>query len=86
MSKVTEFYEAFSKDEAMQKRANALISAGERGGKIAAEAIVAFAKKEGYSFTEDELKDFINSKKLSEEDLKAVAGGGLPPPIPYYWK
>jgi hypothetical protein len=47
MGKVTEFYEAFSKDEAMRKRAN--------------EAIVAFAKREGYSFT--------------EEDLQAVSGG-----------
>jgi hypothetical protein len=30
---------------------------------------------EGNSFTEEELKDFINSKDLSEDDLKAVAGG-----------
>jgi predicted ribosomally synthesized peptide with nif11-like leader len=66
MSNVTEFYEAFSKDEAMRKRAN--------------EAIVAFAKKEGYSFTEEELKDSINGKELSEETLKAVAGGGGPLP------
>jgi predicted ribosomally synthesized peptide with nif11-like leader len=75
MSKVTEFYEAYSKDEAMQERANVLKGSGEEGGKIAAEAIVAFAKEEGYSFTEEELKDFINSKELSDDDLKAVAGG-----------
>jgi predicted ribosomally synthesized peptide with nif11-like leader len=75
MSKVTEFYEAFSKDEAMQERANALISAGGAGGKSKAEAIVAFAKDEGYSFTEEEFKDFINSKELSDDDLKAAAGG-----------
>ncbi|MDR1147464.1 MAG: Nif11-like leader peptide family RiPP precursor [Spirochaetaceae bacterium] len=63
MSKVTEFYEAFSKDEAMRERAD--------------EAIVAFAKGEGYAFTVDELNDFINNKELSEGDLKAVAGGKL---------
>jgi hypothetical protein len=77
MSKVTEFYEAFSKDEAMQERANILKGSGAGGGgEIAAEAIVAFAKEEGYSFTAEELKDFINSKELSDDDLKAVAGGG----------
>jgi predicted ribosomally synthesized peptide with nif11-like leader len=63
MSKVTEFYEAFSKDEAMQKRAT--------------EAIVAFAKGEGYTFTVDEVNDFIDSKELSEDNLKAVAGGKI---------
>jgi predicted ribosomally synthesized peptide with nif11-like leader len=75
MSKVTEFYEAYSKDEAMQERASALKGSGEEGGKIAVEAIVAFAKREGYSFTAEELEDSINSKELSEEELKAVAGG-----------
>jgi hypothetical protein len=66
MSKVTEFYEAFSKDKAMRERADALISAGEAGEKSKAEAIIAFAKGEGYTFT--------------EEELKAVAGGRLPLP------
>jgi predicted ribosomally synthesized peptide with nif11-like leader len=77
MSKVTEFYGAFSKDEAMQERANALISTGGAGEKIKAEAIIAFAKKEGYLFTEEELNGFINSKELSDDDLKAVAGGKM---------
>jgi predicted ribosomally synthesized peptide with nif11-like leader len=73
MGNVTEFYEAFSKDEAMQERANALKGSGGADGK--AEAIVAFAKDEGYLFTEEELNGFINSKELSDDDLKAVAGG-----------
>jgi predicted ribosomally synthesized peptide with nif11-like leader len=82
MGKVTEFYEALSKDEAMRERANALKGSGGEGGKIAAEAIVAFAKKEGYTFTEEELKDFMDSKELSDDDLKAVAGGKI---YPWYW-
>jgi predicted ribosomally synthesized peptide with nif11-like leader len=73
MSKVTEFYEAFSKDEAMRERADALKGPGGEGGK--AEAVIAFAKGEGYSFTAEELKDFMNSKELSDEELKSVAGG-----------
>jgi predicted ribosomally synthesized peptide with nif11-like leader len=75
MSKVTEFYEAFSTDEAMRKRADALKGSGGEGGKSKAEAIVAFANKEGYTFTEEELKDSINSKELPEEDLAQVFGG-----------
>jgi predicted ribosomally synthesized peptide with nif11-like leader len=63
MTKVEEFHQVFSTDEAMRKRAN--------------EAIVAFAKEEGYAFTVDELNDFMNSKELSEDDLKAVAGAGF---------
>jgi predicted ribosomally synthesized peptide with nif11-like leader len=78
MSKVTEFYEAFSKDEAMQKRANALKGSGEVSGKSKTEAIIAFAKKEGYTFTAEEFKDFLDSKELSDDDLKSVAGGYTP--------
>jgi predicted ribosomally synthesized peptide with nif11-like leader len=82
VSNVIEFYGAFSKDDAMQKRANALISAGGAGEKSKAGAIVAFAKDEGYSFTEEDLNGFINSKELSDDDLKAVAGGGPEPMLP----
>jgi predicted ribosomally synthesized peptide with nif11-like leader len=79
MSKVSEFYEAFSKDKAMQERAKSLDSAGEEYRKALAGAIVAFAKDEGYTFTTDELKDFLDSKDLSDGDLKAVAGGLIKP-------
>jgi predicted ribosomally synthesized peptide with nif11-like leader len=75
MSKVSEVYEALSKDEAMQERAQVLDSAKEEAGKAVSEAIAAFAKDEGYTFTADELDDFMNSNTLSEEELKAVAGG-----------
>jgi predicted ribosomally synthesized peptide with nif11-like leader len=75
MIKASEFYEVFSEDEAMQERANALILSGEVDEKTRADAIVDFAKNEGYSFTADELRDFIDSRQLSEEELRAVAGG-----------
>jgi predicted ribosomally synthesized peptide with nif11-like leader len=77
MSKVTEFYEAFSKDEAMQQRAKARSEAVKgTGDQGKTEAVVAFAAEEGYTFTAEELKAFIDSKELSDEALKAVAGGG----------
>ncbi|MDR1271958.1 MAG: Nif11-like leader peptide family RiPP precursor [Clostridiales Family XIII bacterium] len=75
MSKVSEFYEAFSKDEAMQERAKARIEAFNEAGKQAkAEAIIAFAEEEGYTFTAEELIEFSN-RELSDEELQAVAGG-----------
>ncbi|MDR1148466.1 MAG: Nif11-like leader peptide family RiPP precursor [Spirochaetaceae bacterium] len=75
MSRAAEFYEALAKDKAMRERAKSLDSAGEEYKKALAGAVVAFAKEEGYSFTEEELKDFMDSKELSDGDLKAVAGG-----------
>jgi predicted ribosomally synthesized peptide with nif11-like leader len=72
---VREFYEALSKDEAMQERAKGLKAAGETTAEAAAEATVAFAKSEGYEFTAGELKDF--GKELSDEELAAAAGGDL---------
>lgn len=74
MSKVSEFYEALSNDEAMQERANALKNAIGSGESAEAESVIAFAKDEGYSFTLDDLKDFM-SRGLSEEEMKAVAAG-----------
>jgi predicted ribosomally synthesized peptide with nif11-like leader len=73
MSKVREFYEALSKDEAMQERAKGLKAADETTAEAVAEAVVAFAKSEGYAFTAGELKDF--SKELSDQELAAAAGG-----------
>jgi predicted ribosomally synthesized peptide with nif11-like leader len=82
MSKVTEFYEALSKDEAMQERAKGLAAAGETTAEVVLEAVVAFAKGEGYSFTAEELVDYGKElvgygKDLSDEKLAAVAGGAL---------
>jgi predicted ribosomally synthesized peptide with nif11-like leader len=73
MSKVREFYEALSKDEAMQERAKGLKAGDWTTEEAATEAVVAFAKGEGYEFTAGELKDA--SKELSDQDLAAAAGG-----------
>jgi predicted ribosomally synthesized peptide with nif11-like leader len=75
MSKAREFYEALSKDEAMQERAKGLTAetTEEAAVEAAIEAAIAFAKSEGYEFTAGELKDF--SKELSDQELAAVAGG-----------
>jgi predicted ribosomally synthesized peptide with nif11-like leader len=80
MSKVSEFYEAVSKDETLQRRSKEwkdahLAEVRERKEEGKLKGIVAFAKSEGYVFTEDELRDFIDSKQVSEEELKAVSGG-----------
>jgi predicted ribosomally synthesized peptide with nif11-like leader len=73
MDKVREFYEALLKDEAMQERGKGLKVTGETTVETATEAIIAFAKSEGYTFTAGELKDA--SKELSDQELAAVAGG-----------
>jgi predicted ribosomally synthesized peptide with nif11-like leader len=84
MSKAREFYEALSKNEAMQERAKGLKAADETTAEAAAEVVIAFAKSEGYAFTAEELKDFskelsdqeLSNQELSDEELAAVAGGG----------
>jgi predicted ribosomally synthesized peptide with nif11-like leader len=77
MSTVTEFYQAFSKDEAMQQRVKARSEAvRETDGQGKTEAIIAFAAEEGYSLTAEDLKDFMDSTELSDDMLKAVTGGG----------
>jgi predicted ribosomally synthesized peptide with nif11-like leader len=61
MGNVSEFYEALASDEAMRGRAKAL--RGVDGTDEQAEAVVAFAKGEGYTFSTEELKDFVASKE-----------------------
>jgi predicted ribosomally synthesized peptide with nif11-like leader len=73
MGKVREFYEALVKDEAMQERSKGLGVTAETTAEAVAEAVVAFAKSEGYAFTAGELKDY--GKELSDQELAAVAGG-----------
>jgi predicted ribosomally synthesized peptide with nif11-like leader len=75
MSTIAEFYEALSADEAMQERAKALGCADETSKEDAAEAIIAFAEGEGYTFSAEELQDFVDSKELSADELEAVAAG-----------
>jgi hypothetical protein len=59
MSTVTEFYQAFSKDEAMQQRAKVRSEAvRETDGQGKTEAVIAFAAEEGYSLTAEESERF----------------------------
>ncbi len=79
MSKVKEFYDAMAKDEAMQGRAKKAVG-DQRADKDAAVAkLVDFAGKEGYSFTADEMKEYLSAQKKSgeigDDVLGKVAGG-----------
>ena len=66
MENVKKFYDALSKDSAMQERAKAL------DGKDKA-AIVAFAKAEGYDFSLDDLEAY--AKPLADDVMETAAGG-----------
>ena len=79
MENVKKFYDALASDEAMRGRANAL---GDKHGEtnpskstIAAE-LVAFAKAEGYDFSEKELAEYAEQPyPIDDDELDAVAGG-----------
>ena len=92
MENIKKFYDALSNDKAMQDRAMALVKKGDKTEKTtppfghpskegndeaaAKAAIIAFAKAEGYTFTEAELEAYIKqAKPLNDEQLDAVAGG-----------
>ena len=77
MENIKKFYDALSNDKAMQDRAAALNKQGEKPDESAAKvAIVAFAKAEGYSFTEADLDAYgKQAKPLADEALDAAAGG-----------
>jgi predicted ribosomally synthesized peptide with nif11-like leader len=78
---VKKFYDALATDSAMQERAKALNDEKPEGEEAVLAAIVAFAEKEGYTFTAEELAAYTeeNSKgELREDELEMVAGGGEP--------
>ena len=93
MENVKKFYDALSKDKAMQDRAMALVKKDDKlemttppfghpskeGNDEAAvkAAVIAFAKAEGFSFTEAELDAFAKqATPLADESMDAAAGGG----------
>jgi hypothetical protein len=80
MGNVKDFYDAMAKDEAMRKRAESLnekFKGKQPSDEEAKKELIAFAKAEGYGFTKEEYKAFAEKpKKMPEDDLKAVAGGG----------
>ena len=68
MENVKKFYDAISKDKAMQERAKAL-------DKKDKATLVAFAKAEGYDFSLDDLESY--AKPLADNVMEAAAGGIL---------
>ena len=78
MKTANELFERLKTDEAFAKEfAEALKSKREAGAKNQYETIIPTAKENGYSVSEEELDEFINSQDidLSEEELGKVAGG-----------
>ena len=92
MENIKKFYDALSNDKAMQERAMALVKKGDKTEKTtppfghpskegnneaaAKAAIVAFAKAEGFNFTEAELEAFAEqTKPLADEALETAVGG-----------
>jgi len=75
---VSKFYEVLAKDEQMQERAKNVNIQNTADEAAALSAFVAFAAKEGFSLTTDEVKDYLAAKskgELNDEQLEAVAGG-----------
>jgi hypothetical protein len=81
MGSVEMFYDALVNDEALRGRIDALndeFNDKQPSEEEVIDSLIIFAKAEGYGFTAGEYKAFAeNSKKMSDEDLKAVAGGDL---------
>ena len=77
------FFEALSKDEALQKALEekelAYTGAKEDRETVVAEVLIPAAKAAGYDFTAEELKEFDNGMRpegeLDESELESVAGG-----------
>jgi len=85
---IKRFYDALTKDEALQDKFKALAEKyeGQKPDEEQADAIcekelLPFAKSAGYDFTLEELKEYNRdaakpaTRQLSEEELAAVAGG-----------
>ena len=77
------FFEALSKDEALQKALEekelAYTGAKEDRETVVAEVLIPAAKAAGYDFTAEELKEFDKCMRpegeLDESELESVAGG-----------
>ena len=80
---VKAFYEALSKDEAMQQavKAKELAYTGKKEDReaVAEEIVIPVAKEAGYEFTLEELREFEEGLRpageLDEDELEAVSGG-----------
>jgi len=77
---VKAFYEAASKDAAMQEELKAMGEKHQDGEQDDAfKSVIAFAASKGYSFTVADIKDFEKSQiqQLSPEDLDNVNAAGV---------
>ena len=81
MENVKKFYNALASDKALRERASALNKEVEKPDETTARAaIIAFAKAEGYDFTEADLDAYAKqAKPLADKTLDAVAGGAFNP-------
>lgn len=82
MSKMKELYEKVSKDGALQSKFNAILNDMKQVGEQATnQALLAFAKEEGFDVSLEEMQEFFQSLskpkegELSELELDMVAGG-----------
>ena len=80
---VKAFFEALSKDEAIQQalKAKELAYTGSKEDReaVVKEVLIPVAEEAGYAFTLEELKEFEKGMclegELSENELEAIAGG-----------
>ncbi len=80
MNKFVEFYNHIVGDAEARAKMEALMAKGSAMDKDAYfDAVIAFAKDEGYEFTKEEVtkyfEDNFSEGELSDDDLEAVAGG-----------
>ena len=82
---VKAFFEALSKDEALQQALKekevAYTGMKEDRAAIVKEVLLPVAEEAGYAFTLEELKEFESSMQaegeLAEDELEAIAAGGV---------
>lgn len=79
-----ELYEKIAASEELQKKVMAILAEAEEKGEDATkEALVSFAKEQGYDVTFEEVKEFLESMQkegeLSDDELDMVAGGKARP-------
>ena len=79
VEQVKAFFDKIRSDESLaQKLKDADAFKGDKSDKEAAVAaiVIPIAAEAGFNFTVDDFKAAFDSEKLSEDELKAVAGGG----------
>lgn len=91
MNKFIEFYNHVTENAAAKAKLTALMEKGAAMDKGAYfDAMIAFAKEEGYTFTKDEVVKYFEENfsegELSDDDLEAVAGGKGSKGLSDFWE